>query len=134
MLGLWAEAKLAPNTQTRIVTVGFIVSLLSLYRWSGLAGRRRRIQVMTEIRGRQASGHHTLARRVLVGTPRLGIARLEGRGHQQVRDVDDALHFCQPVEEPQHRVERRVELYFERHFGVELLGDIRTRRIAPDFH
>src|SRR5258706_4219278 len=102
MLGLWAEAKPAATTQTRIVTVGFIMSLLFLHRWSGLAGRRRRIQIVTEICRAQASRHHTLARRVLVRVLRLCVARLPGRGHQQVRDVYDALHFPQPVEEPKH--------------------------------
>src|ERR1700681_1385476 len=79
MLGLWAEAKPAASTQTKIVTVGFIMSLLFLHRWSGLAGRRRRIQVMTEIRRGQARGHHTLTRRVLVGMLRLVMSRLAGR-------------------------------------------------------
>src|SRR6202023_3087171 len=120
MLGLWAEAKPAASKQTKIVTVGFSVSLLFLHRWSGLPGRPRRIQVMAEIRGGQAGGHNTLTGRVLVGMLRLGIGRLAGRGHQQVRDVYDALHFSQPVEEPEHRVVRTVELNFKRHFGVEL--------------
>src|SRR5450759_1910356 len=111
MLGLWAVARPAASTQTRIVIVGFIVSLLFLHRWSGLAGRRRRIQIMTEIRGGQAGGHNTLAGRVLVGMLRLGIGRLAGRGHQQVRDVYDALHFSQPVEKPQHRVVRTIQLH-----------------------
>src|SRR5258705_12563708 len=97
MLGLWAEARPAASTQTKIVIVvvnaGFIMSLLFLRRWSGLAGRRRRIQVVTEICRAQASGHHTLTRRVLVGTLRLGIGGLARRGHHQVRDVYDALHF-----------------------------------------
>src|SRR4029077_4217129 len=138
MLGLWAEAKPAASTQTKIVVVvanaGFIMSLLFLHRWSGLAGRPRRIQIMTEIRRGQAGRHHTLTRRVLVGMLRLGIARLAGRGHQQVRDVYDALHFSQPVEEPKHRVVRTVELNFKRHFRVEIFRDVWTRSIAPDFH
>src|SRR5258708_4406352 len=138
MLGLWAEAKPAASMQPRIVVVvvnaGFIMSLLFLHRWSGLAGRPRRIQVMAEIRGGQAGGHNTLTRRVLVGTLSLGIGRLAGRGHQQVRDVYDALHFSQPVEEPKHRVVRTVELNFKRHFGVELFRGVRTRSIAADLH
>src|ERR1700674_580303 len=134
MLGLWAEAKPAASTQTKIVTVGFvfIMSLLFLHRWSGLAGRRRQIQIMTEIRRGQAGGHHTLTRRVLVGMLRLGIARLAGRGHQQVRDVYDALHFSQPVEETEHRVVRTIELNFKRHFGVELFRGIWRGRVATD--
>src|SRR5260370_30748901 len=109
-LGLWAGARPAASTQTRIVTVGFIVSLLFLHRWSGLAGRRRRIQIMTEIRGSQAGGHNTLTVRVLVDVLRLRNGRLGGRGHQQVRNVYDALHFPQPVEEPKHRVVRTIDL------------------------
>src|ERR1700694_4662943 len=135
MLGLWAEAKPAASTQTKIVTVGFIMSLLFLHRWSGLAGRRRRrSQIMTEIRRAQAGSHHTLTRRVLVGMLRLGIGRLAGRGHQQVRDVYDALHFSQPVEETEHRVVRPIELNFKRHFGVELFRGIWTGRIATALH
>src|ERR1700687_6304692 len=134
MLGLWAEAKPAASMLTRIVTVGFIMSLLFLHRWSGLAGRPRRIQVMAEIRGGQAGGHNTLTRRVLVGMLRLGIGRLAGRGHQQVRDVYDALHFSQPVKKSKHRVVGTVELYFKRHFRVELFRNVRTRSITPDFH
>src|SRR3979490_1163597 len=134
MLGLWAEAKPAASTQTKIVTVGFIMSLLFLHRWSGLAGRRRRNQIMTEIRRAQAGGHHTLTRRVLVGMLRLGIGWPAGRGHQPVRDVDDALHFPQAVEEPKHRVVRAVELNFKRHFRVELFRGVWSRSIAPDFH
>src|SRR6266849_1247075 len=93
MLGLWAEAKPAASMQTRIVTVGFIVSLLFLHRWSGLAGRRRRVQVMTEIRGGQACRYNALTGRVLIRMLRLRIGRFAGRGHQQVRDVDNALDF-----------------------------------------
>src|SRR4030081_1773569 len=133
MLGLWAEARPAASTQLRIVIVvvnaGFIMSLLLLHRWSGLAGRPRRIQVMAEIRGGQAGGHNTLTGRVLVNMLRLGIGRLAGRGHQQVRDVDDALPFSQPVEEPEHRVVRAVELKFKRHFRVELFSGVWTRSI-----
>src|ERR1017187_6864386 len=138
MLGLWAEAMPAASTHTRIVVVieiaGFILSLLLLRRWSGLAGRRPRIQVMTEIRGGHTRRHHTLAGRVLVGVLRLRIPRLSGRGHQQVPHVYDALHFSQPVEEPKHRVVRSVKLHFERHFGVELFRHVRTRRIAANFY
>src|SRR3982074_44297 len=104
MLGLWAEAKPAASTQTKIVTVGFIMSLLFLHRWSGLAGRRRRNQIMTEIRRAQAGGHHTLTWRVLVGMLRLGIGWPAGRGHQQVRDVYDSLYFFQPVKKYKHRL------------------------------
>src|SRR5208283_4779133 len=139
MIGLWAEAKPAASTETRMVVVMviagfiFILSLLLLHRWSGLAGRRRRIQVMTEIRGGQASGHNTLTGRVLVGMLRLRAGWIVGRRHQKVRDVYDALHFSQPVEEPEHRVVRTIELHFERHFGVELFRDVGTRGIAADF-
>src|SRR6202171_1445957 len=135
MLGLWAEAKPAASTQTKIVTVGFIMSLLFLHRWSGLAGRRRRrSQIMTEIRRAQAGSHHTLTRRVLVGMLRLGIGRLAGRGHQQVRDVYDALYFSQPVKKSKHRVVRTVQFKFKRYFRVELFRNVWTRSIAPDFH
>src|SRR5450631_4705983 len=89
MLGLWAEAKPAAITQTRIVTVGFIMSLLFLHRWSGLAGRPRRIQIMTEIRRGKTGCHHTLTSRVLVGMLGLRVGRFAGRGHQQVRHVHD---------------------------------------------
>src|SRR5438445_11504472 len=120
MLGLWAEAKPAASMQPRIVVVvvsaGFIMSLLFLHRWSGLTGRPLRIQVMAEIRCGQAGGHNALTRRVLVGTLSLGIGRLARRGHQQVRDVNNALHFPQPVEEPEHRVVRTIEFDFKRHF------------------
>src|SRR5260370_17940746 len=105
MLGLWAEAKPAASTQTRIVRVGFvfILCLLFLRRWSGLVGRRRRFQVMTEIRSRQACRYNALTRRVLIGMLRLRIGRSAGRGHQQVRAVDNALDSSQPVDEPKHR-------------------------------
>src|SRR4030081_378774 len=138
MLGFWAEARPAASTQLRIVVVvvnaGFIMSLLLLHRWSGLAGRPRRIQIMAKIRGGQAGGHNTLTRRVLVGVLRLGIGRLAGRGQQQGRDVYDALHFSQPGEEPEHRVVRTVELNFKRHFGVELARDVRAGSVATDLH
>src|SRR6266852_9361090 len=81
MLGLWAEAKPAASTQTRIVRVGFvfILSLLFLHWCSGLAGRRRRrFQVVTEIRGGQASRDNALTGRVLIGMLRLGIGRFAG--------------------------------------------------------
>src|SRR5208337_2300178 len=73
MLGLWAEAKPAASTQIKIVTVGFvfILSLLFLHRWSGLGVHRTRCQVVTEIRGGQASRHHTLTGCVLVDFLRL---------------------------------------------------------------
>src|SRR5208337_4242429 len=139
-LGLWAEAIPAASTETRIVVVivmagfVFILSLLFLHRRPGLAVRRRRCQVMTEIRGRQTSRHHTLTGCVLVGLLRLCGGWSVRRGHQQVRHVDDALHFSQPVEESQHRVVRTVELYFERHFGVKVFRSVWTGRIAPHLH
>src|ERR1035438_2845866 len=108
MLGLWAEAMPAASTQTRIVVViaiaGFIFipSFLFLHRRCGLAVRPR-IQIMTEIRRGQARGHNTLARRVLVAALRLRIARLARRGHRQARNVDNPLHFSQPVEKTQNR-------------------------------
>src|SRR5580658_9397420 len=145
MLGLWAEARPAASTATRMVVVlvmaGFlfiviiiILSLLLLHRCCGWAGRSRWIQVMAEIRGGQAGGHYTLTGRVLVRMPRLRISRLSGRSHRQVRDVYDALHFCQPVEETQHRVVGTVELQFERHFGVELFRGIGASGVAADLH
>src|SRR5258708_23070391 len=102
MLGLWAEAKPAATTQTRIVTVGFIMSLLFLHRWSGLAGRRRRIQIVAELCRAQAIRHHSLARRVLVRVLRLGLARLPGPRLQHVRACYAALPISLPVESPPH--------------------------------
>src|SRR5208282_6235197 len=103
MLGRWAEARPAASTETRIVVViviagfVFILSLLLLHRWSGLAGRRhRRIQVVTEIRRGQARGHHSLTRRVLVRMLRARSVWFFRRCHQQVRSVYDAFHFSQP--------------------------------------
>src|SRR5882724_2552162 len=75
--GLCAQAMPAASVQTRMPVVRFIVSPLFLRRLSRL-GRRcwRRIQVMTEICGREARGHHALVGRILIRFFRLGIRGL----------------------------------------------------------
>src|SRR6266446_6316345 len=81
--GLCAQAMPAASVQTRMPVVRFIVSPLFLRRLSRL-GRRcwRRIQVMTEICGREARGHHALVGRILIGPFGSGTRRLAGRRHQ----------------------------------------------------
>src|SRR5882724_3656324 len=74
---LCAQAMPAASVQTRMPVVRFIVSPLFLRRLSRL-GRCcwRRIQVMTEICGREARGHHALVGRILIRFFRLGIRGL----------------------------------------------------------
>src|SRR6266436_7043949 len=132
--GLCAQAMPAASVQTRMPVVRFIVSPLFLRRLSRL-GRCcwRRIQVMTEICGREARGHHALVGRILIGLFGFGIRRLASRSHQQVVHVHDALQLAHPVEESEHRVVRTIELDFERHFRVVLARADRLGRVAADF-
>src|SRR5713226_9339994 len=93
--GLCAQAMPAASVQTRMPVVRFIVSPLFLRRLSRF-GRCcwRRIQVMTEICGREARGHHALVGRILIGLFGFGVRRLASRSHQQVVHVHDALQLA----------------------------------------
>ena len=89
---------------------------------------------MTEVCCRSERSDHALVRRVLITVLHLRCARVLGRRHQQVADVDDALELADPIEEIQHRVVRTVEFHVEGNFGVVLLRVDLLGGITAQFH